>query len=78
MFESCNYHVLLSATWVARKKRLHSLDQMAHLSLSRVQLAFVEEFVIDGGYSHDEILTVLRELNIPELTENKIRVKYPA
>lgn len=55
---------LLSAAWEARKNNLSSENLQRHTKLEKDFSNFIHHFVCNLGYSHDEILFLLKKFQV--------------
>jgi len=67
IFDSSQKNRLLSAAWCIRHLNLETKDLLNYNQLTSVELEFLEKYVFDKGYSHDELLKVLKTETVNNL-----------
>jgi len=56
LFDSSINNRLLSAAWHVRRRNV-TLDELQHFDfLTQDQIEFIEDYVIEAGYTHDELI----------------------
>lgn len=60
IFDSSDHNRILSAAWHARRTcvTLEDLERFDYLTGD--QIKFIEDYVVDSGYTHDELLKFLK------------------
>lgn len=67
VFETSPLNRLLSAAWLIRRRHIQDHDMLIHqFGYEPEEVALLQEYVIDNGYSHEDFLRILRERGISE------------
>jgi len=62
IFHTSSHHLILSAAWLCRRWHLFDIDKVKkHCELTDEEAAFVQQYVLDLGLPHDELLPLLSE-----------------
>lgn len=62
IFESSDFHRLLSAAWMVRNWHVYDADTLRHkFKFSDYIVDLVDRYIIQGDLTHDEFLKVARE-----------------
>ncbi len=65
VFDSSLSNRLLSTSWLIRQHKYHGIDQlMSDTKIPEHEAIMVYSFVGESGYSHDEFISVLKQLGI--------------
>ena len=65
VFETSPLNRLLSAAWLIRRRHIQDQDVLMYqFGYESSEAALLQEYVIDGGYSHEDFLHILREMGI--------------
>jgi hypothetical protein len=67
VFDSSPINRLLSVAWLVRRRHIQCRDLLVYqFGCTPDEADLVEEYVIEGGYSHEDFLEILRERCISE------------
>lgn len=62
VFDSSSYYKILSTAWAARKNNIYDVDCIKDIyELNDCEAAIIQKYVIEDGYSHDELLKVINQ-----------------
>ena len=60
VFNNDEINTLLAAAWMVRRRHINFIEQLHDLDLTEMQKTFIQTYVLDGGYSHQDLLKVLK------------------
>ena len=64
VFDTSPENRLLSASWACRKNHIDYIEVIKDVyKLSDEQAVFIQKYVIDGCYSHDELVKLIKNVN---------------